>query len=405
MTPESEPGKEGGFRSLHLLDSWLPRTETFIWQALRKLERFPPTVLTGRFENRERFPLASGEFLAVSGTGSPWTRRLDLARAKLWARLTGTFAPVPYPGAFEALRDSRIAVIHVHKGFRALVSLRFTRALDRPLIVSFYGSDVSMRPFLKRARAGYRELFAQAAFLLAEGPALRQRLIDLGAPASKIRIQHIAIDVADYVFRERDWDGKRPVQLLFTGRLVQKKGLETGLRALADSRVDFPWELTVIGDGPLRASLESLALRLGIRDRVRFAGYRTLEEMRAAMQAHDLLLQPSRIAEDGDSEGGAPTVLLEAQACGLPIVSTTHADIPYVTIPGETSWLAAEGDARGLAALLAQAVRDSGRWAAMGRAGRAKVQRDHDSRMESAKLESLYAEAAAAHGQSPSGAR
>jgi colanic acid/amylovoran biosynthesis glycosyltransferase len=373
-------------RSLHLLDSWLPRTETFIWQALRKLHRFPPVIVADRLENLEAFPLPGAEFPDLRGSRS--------LAGKVRARLTGSYAPVRYPGAAKALDASDIAVTHVHKGFRALVTRGFTRELGKPLLVSFYGSDVSSRPFLRRAEKGYRELFAQARFLLAEGPALRQRLLELGAPSEKIRIQRIAIDPSDYAFRERSWDGNRPLRILFTGRLVDKKGLDIGLKALANARVDFPWRLTVIGDGPRRAALETFAALLKIRDRVDFVGYRTLDEMRAAMQTHDLLLQPSRIAGDGDSEGGAPTVLLEAQACGLPIVSTTHADIPYVTVPGESSWLAPEADADALAGLLRRAAAEADRWGAMGRAGRAKVLADHDVGREVAALEDLYAEAA-----------
>lgn len=371
--------------SLHLLDSYLPRTETFIWQALRKLRRFPPLVMADKMENLDAFPLPGGSFTAFDSVRS--------LPSRAWALLAGSYAPVRYPGAAAALRGTDVAVTHVHKGFRAIVTRGFTRELGKPLLVSFYGSDVSQAAFLRRARAGYRELFAQARFLLAEGPALRRRLIDLGASPEKVHIQRIAIDPSDYPFRERSWDGNRPVRLLFTGRLVEKKGLATGLRALAEARPDFPWELTVIGDGPLRAPLEALAARLGIAARVTFAGYRSLEEMRAAMQTHDLLLQPSRVASDGDSEGGAPTVLLEAQACGLPILSTTHADIPYVTVPGESSWLAPEGDAEALASLIVRAAGEAQRWGAMGRTGRAKVMADHDVNREILRLEDLYQEA------------
>jgi colanic acid/amylovoran biosynthesis glycosyltransferase len=373
-------------QSLHIVDSWLPRTETFIWQTLRKLHRFPPLVLADRLENTDSFPLPAGEFASFTTSRPLWS--------KAWARLTGSYAPVHYPGAIEALQARDIAVTHVHKGFRALVTREFTREIDRPLIVSFYGSDVSHAAFLRRAEKGYRELFAQARFLLAEGPALRQRLIELGAPAGKIRIQRIAIDPADYPFRERNWDGNRDVKFLFIGRLVDKKGLAFGLRALAEAGGGFPWRLTVIGDGPLRASLASLAARLGIQDRVDFVGYRTLDEMRAALQTHDILLQPSHVAADGDSEGGAPTVLLEAQACGLPVVSTTHADIPYVTVPGESAWIAPEGDVAALAGLLRRAAGEADSWGAMGRAGRAKVVAHHDVHREAAALEDLYAEAA-----------
>lgn len=373
-------------RSLHLLDSWLPRTETFIWQSLRKLRDFPPLVLADRLENLGHFPLPNGEFLDLEPR-----RRLG---AKIRARLLGGFAPVEYAGA-EALRARRdIAVCHAHKGYRALVTRDLPRALNRPLLVNFYGSDVSQKEFLRRALPGYRAIFADARFLLVEGPAMRARLLSLGAPEGKIRIQRIAIDPRDYAFAERSWDGNRPVRFLHIGRMVPKKGLEEGLRALAASGAKYPWRLTVIGDGPLRRELEGLARGLGLADRVDFVGYRTLEEMRAALAAHDVLLQPSRTAPDGDGEGGAPTVLLEAQACGLPVLSTDHDDIPYVTAEGRSAWLAPQGDVAALAELLRRVGEASDRWGEMGRAGRAKIEADHDIDREIAALERSYAEAA-----------
>jgi len=372
-------------RCLHLLDTYLPRTETFIWQVLRKSHQFPPLVLADAWENLDQFPLARGDFLKLKPERAWWT--------KVRARLTGTYAAVNYPNALAELRGRDIAVCHAHKGYRALVTLSLIRNLGKPLIVNFYGSDVSSVPFLRRAESGYRGVFQSARFLLAEGPAMRNRLLKLGAPSQKIRLQRIAIDPSDYPFRERSWNGQRELHLLFVGRLVEKKGLAVGLQALAACRFEFPWKLTVIGDGPLRGPLESQAARLGIREYVDFAGFRSLAEMRARLQESDLLLQPSRTAADGDAEGGAPTVILEAQASGLPIISTLHDDIPYITVPGQSAWLAPEGDVEALAALLREACKEAERWSDMGKKGRAKVEADHDVNREIERLEELYQEA------------
>jgi len=381
--------------SLHLLDSYLPRTETFIWQTLRALKRFPPLIAADRRENEGLFPLGEdARFLDVTPSRSVLSR--------LKARVTGDFAPVRYAHeegilASPAVRDA--AVCHVHKGYRALVTRDFTRALGKPLVINFYGSDVSQRAFLRRAGAGYRDLFARARFLLVEGPAMRERLVGLGAPEDRIRIQRIAIDPVDYPFRERSWDGNRALKLLFIGRLVDKKGLDVGLRALASGVGEasgVPWSLTVIGDGPRRAALEAQAAGLGLAARVRFVGYKSPADMRAALDESDILLQPSRIAPDGDSEGGAPTVILEAQASGLPVVTTDHDDIPFVTVSGRESpsaWIAPQGDAEGLAALMKRAVDDHAAWGAMGRAGRAKIEADHDIARVVPALEDLYAAA------------
>ena len=372
--------------SLHLLDSYLPGTETFIWQTLRHLRRYPPVILADRRENPENFPLPGAEFLALTPKRSLTTL--------VAARLSGDFASVHYPGGKEALQARDIAVCHAHKGFRALVTREFTASLGKPLIVTFYGSDISQQSVLNRAGSGYAQLFTQAKFLLVEGPAMKQRLLGLGAPDEKIRIQRIGIPVSEYPFRERNGEGKRPVQILFIGRMVEKKGLAIGLRALADARIKFPWRLTAVGGGPLWEELKSQAGRLGILNRIDFPGYLPREKSLSLMNTHDLLLQPSLTAEDGDSEGGAPTVILEAQACGMPVISTTHADIPYITASENKMWLSPEGDAENLSANLIQAVEEHSRWGAMGRAGRAKVEADHDAVKETGKLENLYAEVA-----------
>ena len=370
---------------LHLMDAYLHRTETFIWQFMRKSQRFTPLVLADVLENLDQFPLPKGEFLRIRPSRPLWPR--------LGARLLGSYAQVKYPGGLKTLADRDIAVCHAHNGFRAVITRDFTTALGKPLLVNFYGADVSSKPFLRRAASGYRRVFNSARFLLVEGLAMHQRLIELGAPEEKIRIQRIAIDPSEYPFRERNWDGQREIRLLFIGRLVEKKGLAIGLQALAYTKLNFPWRLTVIGDGPLQASLKSQVMALGIQDRVHFAGYRSLSETRAAMTEHDLLFQPSHVAADGDAEGGAPTVILEAQACGLPVVSTLHDDIPYVTIPGQSAWLAPQGEADALAYVLRQAMGESSHWGTMGQAGRAKIESDHDVNKEIIALENLYAEA------------
>ncbi len=370
---------------LHLLNTYLPRTETFIWQMLRKSRRFSPLVLADKWENLDSFPLPSGEFLHLKSSRPLWPR--------LGARLLGTYAQVHYPGGLEAVGQKDVAVCHAHNGFRAIVTRDFTAASGKPLLVNFYGSDISDRTFLRRAKPGYQKVFQLARFLLVEGQAMHRRLLELGAPEEKIRIQCIAIDPADYAFRERDWDGQREIRLLFIGRLVEKKGLAVGLQSLAYTKLDFPWKLTVIGDGPLRAALEKQTTALGLQDRVNFSGYRSLSEIRSAIQDHDLLFQPSHTAADGDSEGGAPTVILEAQACGLPVVSTLHDDIPNITIPGQSAWLAPQGDADALAYILRQAVGESPRWGEMGRTGRAKIESDHDVNREILALENLYEQA------------
>ena len=95
-------------------------------------------------------------------------------------------------------------------------------------------------------------------------------------------------------------------------------------------------------------------------------------------------------AANGDTEGGAPTTILEAQALGLPILASTHADIPNITVPGLSASLAPERDSAALAAALANLLDDRPSWSRMGEAGREFVATHHDVSREVARLEDRY---------------
>jgi colanic acid/amylovoran biosynthesis glycosyltransferase len=103
-----------------------------------------------------------------------------------------------------------------------------------------------------------------------------------------------------------------------------------------------------------------------------------------------VFLHPSVVDDEGRSEGGAPTTILEAQALGVPVVSTLHCDIPYVTRPGESALLVPERDGPALADALRTLLDDPARREAMGRAGRRHVEEHHDIAREAERLEHRY---------------
>lgn len=106
-------------------------------------------------------------------------------------------------------------------------------SLNIPIITNFYGYDLSIKEVIEQNRDAYLELFEKGNHFLVEGPNMMEKLISLGCPEEKISIQRIAIDLQNYNFKQRSWDGSKPIRLLFVGRFVEKKGLEFALRALA----------------------------------------------------------------------------------------------------------------------------------------------------------------------------
>ena len=263
-------------------------------------------------------------------------------------------------------------------------------SMDIPLITSFYGYDLSVRDFLRYHKDNYYELFRKGQLFLVEGPCMRDRLASFGCPKERIVLQRIAINVSNYEFRNRSWDESRPIRLLFVGRFVEKKGLEYALRALNNLRNHYSLELRIIGDGELKEHLTSLASTLGISKEIVWLGIQPHSAVIKELQLCDILMQPSVTASNGDSEGGAPTIILEAQASGLPVISTTHADIPYVTCQNESALLSAERDVDNLTENLRYLFENPESWSEMGRVGRKHVEDFHDVRKEIVSLENIY---------------
>jgi glycosyltransferase involved in cell wall biosynthesis len=173
--------------------------------------------------------------------------------------------------------------------------------------------------------------------------------------------------------------------VLFVGRLVEKKGCEDLLRAVAAGVRSA--KLTIIGDGPLREALSRLARELDVP--ADFLGAQPHERVHDEMRRAQLVALPSRTAADGDQEG-LPVVALEAAASGRPVVGYRHSGIPEAVIDGHTGLLALEGDVAGLAAVLAELLDDPDRSQAMGTMARDRATQLFDLTATTARIEDVY---------------
>ena len=283
-------------------------------------------------------------------------------------------------------------LIHAHFGDVAQRSLCATAVWPVPFVASFYGADCSRLP-KQRGIHFYEPLFKQASLITALSSSMEDRLRMLGCPPDRLRRQRIGVDLEEFPFRERAPKRLgRPIRILTVARLVEKKGVADSLRALARlQESQFAFRYDIVGDGPLRSRLEALAESLGISSLVTFHGSADQSAVRVAMLDADLFLLPSVTAVDGDEEG-TPTVLMEASASGLPVVSTYHSGIPEVVLDGVSGVLVPEGDPPRLAQAVAYVLRSPERWAGMGRSGRAHIRRNHDTRVLAQNLEDMYRE-------------
>jgi colanic acid/amylovoran biosynthesis glycosyltransferase len=173
-------------------------------------------------------------------------------------------------------------------------------------------------------------------------------------------------------------------KLLYTGRLAAEKGLPVlfdSLRTLADRGYDF--ELTLVGDGSDRQALEALGRQLGIFDRLVFAGYVGQDGVREYLQQSDVFILPS-FAE------GVPVSLMEAMACGVPVLATYVGGVAELVEPEQTGLVVPPADSLALGNALARYLDSMELRQKVSRLGRERVQRHYNLNAEVDKLARLF---------------
>jgi glycosyltransferase involved in cell wall biosynthesis len=198
------------------------------------------------------------------------------------------------------------------------------------------------------------------------------------APPGRVELVYHGLDLsrfADFERRReenRGDDPEHPVVILSVGRLVEKKGTDVLLEALARLPAGKHWRFVHAGGGPLREALARRARALGIAARVEWRGPCTQTELLEAYRASDLFALASRVARDGDRDG-LPNVLAEAQSQGLACVATRVSGIPELIDDGVTGVLVAPEAPGEFALALGALLDDPVRRRALGAAGRRRV--------------------------------
>jgi colanic acid/amylovoran biosynthesis glycosyltransferase len=231
----------------------------------------------------------------------------------------------------------------------------------------------------------------RATFVVCISDFTRSQLMAICPPATwpKLHVVHVGIPLRR--FTRLDARARHePARLLFVGRLVAQKGQAVLLEAVAAlTERGREVELTLAGDGPTRATLERLAERLGVAGRVRFLGAVGQEQIGALYEQASIFCLPS-FAE------GLPTVLMEALAMELPVISTRINGAPELVRDGETGLLVTPGRADELAAAIERLIEDPSLAARLAGRGRDLVSREFEVGRCAGELRMLLAQTAAA---------
>lgn len=224
--------------------------------------------------------------------------------------------------------------------------------LKGKLVTVFHGFELSEHSILKRYSAAYRALFSLSALCMPVSQLWAERLLALGCSADKIKVHHMGIYPDSFTMLEPTRPLHNPLRLLSVARLVEKKGLDDAIAAIALlTQSGHAATLKIVGDGPLKTALDRQIAEQELNDCVELTGALAHQQVRQMLQDCDIFLLPSKTASNGDMEG-IPVSLMEAMARGLIVISTQHSGIAELIRHAHSGFLAQERSPEQLAALI-----------------------------------------------------
>jgi colanic acid/amylovoran biosynthesis glycosyltransferase len=295
--------------------------------------------------------------------------------------LFGALQLLEYARTLEGLPRPDLVICHYGPTGDLMVRLRSVTRATWPILTFFHGYDLSL--LLEKKGTGiYRRLLREGDFFLPVSRFFQKRLVTLGAAPSRMAVHRMGVKVQPEMRASRRAPARARSEFSFLsiGRLVEKKGFEFAIRAIARCREANPelkMSLSIVGEGPLRGRLHEVVESLGLEGTVHFLGSMPREQVVDRLMTANAFLLPSVTTETGDIEG-VPVSISEAMAMGLPVISTYHSGIPEIVEHGVNGLLVPERDVDALADAMRRIVRDRSLADRMGRAGREKVERELD---------------------------
>jgi teichuronic acid biosynthesis glycosyltransferase TuaC len=265
-----------------------------------------------------------------------------------------------YAGLRNALADllrARFAfdLIDAHYFYPdGVAAVLLGRSLGRPVVITARGTDINLISHYQLARCWIRWAAQRADGIVAVSDALRDRLIELGVLGSRVEVLPNGVDLELFApqdrvaaRRELELGADEPI-VLSVSSLVRSKGVDLIIRAVAALRDST---LVIVGEGPEASALQRLTETLHLRERVRFLDPMPQQRLAMMYNAADVLVLAS-------AREGSPNVVLEALACGTPVVAAAVGGVPEIVTPLSAGRLIEERSPTALARAIRELLAD-----------------------------------------------
>ena len=336
-------------RTLQIFGSYLKNTENWAYKLIDHLPDTKVTIVSKRFLLNNFY---SDEFDYLEFPLKTFNNSEGSLLLKIVNKFISVLLRLLYPWYVER-NCGKCDLMHSHFAMVGWEYIKLAKALQIPHVVSFYGSDYESVPFRKPVWKGrYHQLFKDADLFLCEGSHGVKILRKVGCAPEKIRIARLGVPVQLIPFWKRI---KKPgeLHLIQIATFTEKKGHKYTIEAFMLALQSCPnITLTFVGgerQEGLKATLQHQIKNTPAENKVFFLEAISFDLLYPLMKDYHVFIHPSCYTDQMDCEGGAPVALLDAQATGMPIISTTHCDISDEVIHEKTGLLSQEKDSIALA--------------------------------------------------------
>jgi colanic acid/amylovoran biosynthesis glycosyltransferase len=261
------------------------------------------------------------------------------------------------------LRELGVTCVHTHfAGMAARTAYWIEKFFRIPYSVTAHANDIFVPNDFE---IGLRQIFGSARAIITVSDFAAEH-IRRKFPETAERVHRVYNGIVLEEFAPARFE--QPPLILSVGRLINKKGFDVLIDACAALRgVEFRCE--IIGDGPLREELRAQIHRMNLGARVSLAGVKTPREITKKLSEATLFVLPCRIEKDGAMDN-LPTVIMEAMAAALPVISTDVGGISEMVVDRQTGFLVPQNDATAVANAMERLLRDNGLARQLGLRGR-----------------------------------
>lgn len=327
-------------------DKLLPYSQTFIKSQAEALKNWDYMYLTSKVTHQ--LPIDECRVILIP----------KILKDKFVQKNFGFLYRYFYKRFIEKLKGMNFDLLHAHFGTDAIKVAEIAKNLNIPMVVTLHGTDINV----------YREVWESGAkgkskkhypakllalaqqnnvYFIAVSQAIKDRAVQFGIPVGKIMVSYIGVDLSRF---KLSGNPQNSSSVLFVGRMIENKGVKLLLKAFEKVHLIVPHaKLVLIGDGAELDVCREFANKLGLP--VDFLGVRTPQEVIYHLNNSRIFCLPSYTIEDGASEG-MPIVVLEAQACGIPVVTSARGGSTEGIIHGNTGFAFPEKDVEKLSEYL-----------------------------------------------------